>query len=62
MYHINFDHFRIREQELRRQADHQRLVRSLTKDARRKFNLRKAAGKVLIRSGQYLLNPAQATH
>jgi hypothetical protein len=60
MYHVNFDQFKYRDQELRRQADHQRLVRSLTKASQRNLNFREAIGKALIRSGQYLLKPAQA--
>ena len=60
MYPKYLDQFKNRQQELHRQAEHHRLQRSLTKVSQWKFQLWEAFGKALIRSGQYLLKPAQA--
>lgn len=60
MFTAHYQEFKTQQQELHRQAAQYRLVRSLDKNSHFYTKIAGALGRLLIQSGQQLLNKAQA--
>ncbi len=59
MFSTYLETFKTQEKELLRQASHDRLVRSLEQNNSLTHKIYKSLGRMLILSGQYLLNNAR---
>ena len=59
MFPTNLNDFKYQQQKLHRQAQHQRLVNSLTQPKSLYRELAAVLGRMLIQAGQLLLNRAE---